>query len=137
MRPGTLQLLEVLLPQPLDAWNRGLLLGISESDESVLDVIHAFALLARSGHPGAFAYFQILTEVHAEVWLRSLEAREDLSTDDLIERVGLLVMCLGHSHKADRIVELAWDELDRRGKGQALRAELWYRRHPRCNGWVD
>ncbi len=137
MRPGTLQLLEALLPQPLEAWNRRLLSGISESDESVLDVIHALALLARSGHPGALAYFRILTEVHAEVWLRSLEAREDLSTDDLIERVRLLVMCVGHSQKADHIVELAWTELDRRGLGPEVRAELWYRHHPRCNGWVD
>ncbi|MBX5046979.1 hypothetical protein [Rhizobium lentis] len=137
MRPGTQQLLEALLPEPSNVWNHRLLSGISESDESILDVIHAFNLLARYGHPGAFAYFQILTEVHAEVWLRSLEAQPGLSTDDLIERVRLLLTCLGQSRKADHIMELAWAELDRRGKGQALRAELWCRRHPHWNGWAD
>jgi hypothetical protein len=137
MRPGTQQLLEALLPQPLDAWNRALLSGIAESDESVLDVIHATALLARSGHHGALAYFRILTEVHAEVWLRSLEAREDLSTDELIERVRLLFMCLGASPKLDRVVDLTLAELDRRGKGSEARLDLWCRRNPNWPGWVD
>jgi hypothetical protein len=137
MRPGALELLDALVREPLASWNQRLLLGISESDDTLLDVIEVFAHLTRSAHPGALTYFQTLTAIHADVWLRSLEAQPDLSTDDLIERVRLLVMCVGHSQKADHIVELAWTELDRRGLGPEVRAELWWRRHPRCNGWVD
>lgn len=137
MRPGTLKLFEALVPEPLDMWNRRLLSGISESDESVIDVIEAFAHLTRSAHPGALTYFQILTEIHAEVWLRSVEAPADLSTDDLIERVRLLFLCLGHSRKADHVAELAWAELDRRGLGPGVRAAIWCRRHPHWNGWMD
>ncbi len=137
MRRGTQKLFEALLPEPSEVWNRRLLSGVSDSDESVLDVIHAFAHLTRSAHPGALTYFQTLTEIHAEVWLRSVETPADLSTEDLIERVQMLFMCLGPSRKADHVAELAWAELDRRGLGPEVRAELWCRRYPHWNGWVD